>query len=757
MSQKIDLTGQKFGEWTVLGYAGNQRWRCRCSCGKEKDIHSYSLRTGKSISCGHHTNKAFKDLTGQQFGEWTALEYMGNSMWKCRCSCGKESLVHRYSLTSGGSKSCGHSTTGFKDLTGQQKGVYKVLKYAGNRKYLCRCECGVEDEVTVEYLNGTTLVNECQHKRNLIGKTFGELTVLRKGSPGKYVCQCTCGKEMETDRWSLETGRIKSCGHGKRIDLTGQKIGEWTVLEYVGNQLYRCQCSCGTTKNVTGYLLRSGQSKSCGHSTTNFNDLVGTQVGPWTILEYLGDYKYRCQCTCGLQLAISRYNLKHNTQTTCVHQKIDCDALIGHKFGYWTVVKNLGKQEVECVCVCGTHRTMKVNALTSGHSRSCGCKKGKLSQETMLEHYGDITSTKTDNPRQKWQIDTLHDEQALRARLVKFIADNNRKPTIGELQKILGVNQSNMGKAIRRYELTDYVSYGTGSQPEAELLEVISEMCKGEELEVTSRDREVLEGKELDIYILKLHIAIEFNGNFWHSDYMKDKMYHQNKTLECRKKGIRLIHIFEYEWENERTRERLIQYFENILCASKKTTVYARDCEVKQPSKDDIIELVRHNHLQGYTGCDFGYGLYKDNKLLGVMTFGKPRYAKEYEYELIRLCWQSNTSIVGGAERLFKHFLTDIKPNSVITYSDASKFTGDVYDRLGFKYEGMTEPGYVWVNSENDVKSRYQTMKHRLIEEGYGILGDTEDEIMQNREYFKVYNTGNYRYVYYNTGGVTKI
>lgn len=52
----IDLTDQKFGEWTVLGRSlkslnKSAYWRCRCSCGDERDIQSASLRSGGTTMC----------------------------------------------------------------------------------------------------------------------------------------------------------------------------------------------------------------------------------------------------------------------------------------------------------------------------------------------------------------------------------------------------------------------------------------------------------------------------------------------------------------------------------------------------------------------------------------------------------------------------------------------------------------------------------------------------------------------------------
>lgn len=56
MGNFIDLTGKKFGEWTVIEKAekatsGNYKWLCRCSCGNLKKVDGNSLRGGRSTKC----------------------------------------------------------------------------------------------------------------------------------------------------------------------------------------------------------------------------------------------------------------------------------------------------------------------------------------------------------------------------------------------------------------------------------------------------------------------------------------------------------------------------------------------------------------------------------------------------------------------------------------------------------------------------------------------------------------------------------
>ena len=57
------------------------------------------------------------------------------------------------------------------------------------------------------------------------------------------------------------------------IDLTGLKFGRWKVLERAPNYIspsgnkaitWKCRCTCGTIRNVTGNSLKGGWSKSCG-------------------------------------------------------------------------------------------------------------------------------------------------------------------------------------------------------------------------------------------------------------------------------------------------------------------------------------------------------------------------------------------------------------------------------------------------------------------------------------------------------------
>ena len=121
---------------------------------------------------------------------------------------------------------------------------------------------------------------------------------------------------------------------------------------------------------------------------------------------------------------------------------------------------------------------------------------------------------------------------------------------------------------------------------------------------------------------------------------------------------------------------------------------------------------------------------------------------------MIRLVYKSGYNVVGGTEKMFKYFLDKYKPNNVLSYCDISKFDGGVYKRLGFKFKGYSQPNYVWINPSNgNVLSRYKTMRNKLIHDLN--LEDkpelTENSIMDNLGYVKIYDCGNAKYLFERT------
>lgn len=172
MAQGKDLTGQRFGHLMVVKKTEKTQdryvvWKCRCDCGGEIEVNTKRLVRGTITNCGcipkmtARKGPVAEDLTGQVFGNLTVLEKAesksGRTQWKCRCTCGKETVVSARNLKSGKTKSCGCMQYVRKcretDLTGQRFGRL-VAQYATGKKtnryskmWHCRCDCGEEIDV----------------------------------------------------------------------------------------------------------------------------------------------------------------------------------------------------------------------------------------------------------------------------------------------------------------------------------------------------------------------------------------------------------------------------------------------------------------------------------------------------------------------------------------------------------------------------------------------------------------------------------
>lgn len=296
-----------------------------------------------------------------------------------------------------------------------------------------------------------------------------------------------------------------------------------------------------------------------------------------------------------------------------------------------------------------------------------------------------------------------------------------------------------------------------------ELYEILSKVYKDE---ILTDCRDIISPLELDFYFPKLKLAIEFNGTYWHSDeYKSDVNYHLKKTLMCEEKGIRLIHIWEYDWKHPEKQRIILSRIFNLLGVATKDIVkiFARKCELRfVETKEEINKINKfldENHLFGSTSLTSNFAaayLTYDNNLVAAMTFGKPRFNNNYQWELLRFCSLINHKVVGAASKLFKAFIEKYRPNNILSYADrcwsSEILSNTVYKALGFKFEHTTKPSYVYAHVKNDfhpVLSRYKCQKHKLCK----LFGKenidpslTEEENLNKLNYRKIYDCGNLVY-----------
>lgn len=279
------------------------------------------------------------------------------------------------------------------------------------------------------------------------------------------------------------------------------------------------------------------------------------------------------------------------------------------------------------------------------------------------------------------------------------------------------------------------------SKGEDELYAFVKSLCP----DAIQGDRTVISPRELDVLVLSRNLAFEFNGLYWHSDAIEGdrgaRDYHKNKTDACEKKGVWLIHVFEDEWmlKNDLVKSRI-----RHLLGMTERTVYARDCKIRSIEPKICSQFLEDNHIQGKVQTKVRYGLYKNNELVAVMCFGKPRYDLKHDWELLRYATLQNVSVVGGASKLYG-FFKKYNRGTVISYADRSWSKGNMYEKLGFKRIGDGGPSY-WYVCGCERLSRNQFMKHLLVEK-FGLDPDLTEEQMANVVgYHRIYGPGSFLY-----------
>lgn len=400
---------------------------------------------------------------------------------------------------------------------------------------------------------------------------------------------------------------------------------------------------------------------------------------------------------------------------------------INQTIGKWHIDEYYGVNEKNaygfwlCTCKCGNRALVAEISLQNGESTQCNkCRLGqimpKYREETEdwepIEYVGQDTTQKALYALWRYRCKHCGKEAILRATKV----DN--KYMIPRCECLRG-----------------------HSRFEDQVYAYIKNIYGGT---IERNVKTIINPYEIDLYMPELKLAIECNGNYWHSDNVRpDVDYHINKTKRCLEKGVRLIHIFEYEWN---TIQNKIKAYLSQQLGIAENTYFARNCELKRINNQIAYEFCDKYHLQGGVSSQESLGLYYNSELVMVATFGPQRFNTPCDAELLRLCSKAYTHIIGGASKLLTAYIR-LHPNyKIVSYCNIAKFTGNIYTQLNFKYLGMSRPNYVYVDHEK-VLTRYQCQKHKLVEQGFDP-NLSEAEIMKQRGFNKIYDCGNAVYLY---------
>jgi hypothetical protein len=438
-------------------------------------------------------------------------------------------------------------------------------------------------------------------------------------------------------------------------------------------------------------------------------------------------------------------------------------------------------------CVCG--KKLKFYTMERGYSKYCSTKCSNsntvnLIKSLKFERYGDSNY----NNKEKFK-ETVKNNYALN---ISTIIEKRKKTKkerygneyyhnpekAGKTKKnttLLNINEKLKTTDVRAIDILDnssYIIYCSKCNKESNVLNsrlnlrlrnnldpcvicnnynsgksqtenTIGDYIESLGLKIIRNDRKSLDGMEIDILLPDHNIGFEYNGLYWHSEINTAKDYHINKQEIAKESGISLINIWEDDWKHK---SDIIKSKIKHLLKLTDEVIYARKCKIKNVDFKAAKNFLNDNHLQGFCPFSIAYGLYVNDDLVSICTFGKRKISGSATNELLRFTNKINHHVPGGFTKLMKHYIKENSPCELITFADRSwsPIKETIYIKNGFEFLYSTKPNY-WYIIDKVRSNRFNHRKSVLVDLGYDNKL-TEREIMFNRGIYRIYDCGQYKY-----------
>lgn len=307
-------------------------------------------------------------------------------------------------------------------------------------------------------------------------------------------------------------------------------------------------------------------------------------------------------------------------------------------------------------------------------------------------------------------------------------------PTHGEFEQVASDHLKGHGCPTCSYSLMNNIPDSSGQK---EVEDFILQFGN----DVIINDRSIIPPYELDLYFPRLNLAIEFNGDYWHShggvENRRGRNRHKDKCDACESIGIQLIQIAEYEWLYKRKIiEKILRFkFGEIL---------------EPPTRYDIVELdnkkyksfMGENSIRGHKPASLKYGLICDRRLTSIMSF---RHKDCWELIGFVNCVEST---VDGFSELFERFVHDNNPEMISTIIDRRYHMIEPYVASGFKINKIIGPNYCYVKGHKTY-NRYGFRKNKLKDKLKKFdPGMTKADNMFNNGYRRLWDAGHYKLIW---------
>src|SRR5271157_6339225 len=532
------------------------------------------------------------------------------------------------------------------------------------------------------------------------------------GSGKKFFFKCLCGRESYLRMCTVTSGNTLSCGkctHKTKEHWLSQKWGKLRLspLQEMddefppGRKKYKFICDCGGSCISRLHKVTTGHTGTCGKCSWKLKkcwlsltwgslklDPDQSLPSSWSISSAL---RFRFLCTCGNTSSFEFRKATNGNNTTCGRCQFKSkEHWLRQRWGKLFLDPNQelptewsasGALRLRFLCVCGR----KVWRYTR-----------KVGKKSSCEHCEYDYRPKAVWLAQKWGKVTIDPSQTL---------PDEWGPGFGEVMincECGGSRKTAFSNLIYGYTRSCGCSHGRGDySPESELRKFVSKVDSS-----TYPSSYCIGRKEFDVYCPSLPMAIEHHGLVWHSSrYVKDDKRDFKKYLLAKSAGIRLVQIYGDEWRDKK--EIMKQMIKDTLSpvAGKRVHPTFSDEYSASPAARSFLDS--HHYLGAAGGCLTILARHpKSKEIIGVWVFMK-REAGTVLWH--RACWDHRYKAWNPHEKALKTampILREMGFEKILTFSDNRFHTGEMYEKIGFKFEKELKPDYSYTNGKVR-KSKY--------------------------------------------------
>lgn len=268
--------------------------------------------------------------------------------------------------------------------------------------------------------------------------------------------------------------------------------------------------------------------------------------------------------------------------------------------------------------------------------------------------------------------------------------------------------------------------------------EMIRQILEDAKIDHLENDRVKIKPYEIDL--LFENFGIEVNGVYWHNEDQPGKTL-KEKTELGKLAGIKLLHFWDFEILKQTDIVKSIILDKVNL----NKDVIASSLTLRTVDQNESKTFFDTNHLSRYKEAKISFALENENGIMCAASF-KCIDNKDV-WELVNYSCLNNFRVVGGLKRIISFFNETQNCKKLLAYADARQFNGNTFKELGFKYLGLSNPGFIYIKNSLLIRqkdARKQKVKD-LLKEKFDAALSVHDNL-KNAGYHRCFDCGQHRF-----------